>query len=336
MKYFTRLLLICTLIPFFISCATLVNKKTIGVSIYSDIDSALVCFKDNDECYITPVTVDLPRSKSDVELIVKKDSVKKEVVLKSKLSGQFWLGNLFNGTGVVGYAVDLSSPKRFTYPKYNFISLADSTTNVEPENMHKWIPSVKNQVNIKISVPEGNHFYINKQSCYGSSFGFLGFSSGIEYYYSDRNSINIDFGVMTDFIIPVPAPVDYEGCYNRSFAKYLDIQIGRDINSFQFDFGIQGNRTKYQERETVEVYPDYIDTLKYSAEQFNAGIAFSGYYKITNGFCLGMNYYPSFFAWNKGDFDLHYSHLFTFELIFKINAYRPVKKKAGYRMEYKH
>ncbi|MDD2625760.1 MAG: nitrogenase component 1 [Bacilli bacterium] len=136
---------------------------------------------------------------------------------------------------------------------------------------------------------------------------------------------NVDFGGMTDFMLPFPAPVDYEGSYDRSFASYLDLQVGKDIKALHFDLGIQGCRSSYYERETVELYPEYIDTLKYSVKQYNAGLAISGYYKITNGFNLGLSYYPSCFAWQNGKFDLHYSHLIMLELIFKIKAYRPRK-----------
>ena len=320
----------------FSSCTTLMHQRTVGINIIADVDSALVCMKNTNECYITPVTIDFIRSKSDIELIVRKDTLIRNVTLDSRLSTAFWLGNMFNGTGVVGYAIDLTNPKRFTYPKNNYVSLSGSNKYDKSitGKTQKWIPAIKNQLNFKISIPEGNLFYLNKGHGYGNTFGFLGISEGIEYYFSDLYSINTDFGGMTDFIIPIPAPVDYEGGYDRSFATYLDLQVGRDIGAFHFDLGVQGNRTSYYERETVELYPEYIDTLKYSVKQFNAGLALSGYYKITNGFNLGLNYYPSCFSWYNKDFDLHYSHLIMFELIFKIKAYRPGKEDAAYKMKY--
>ena len=322
----------------FPSCTTLMHQRTVGINIYSDVDSALVCMKDTNECYVMPATIDLVRSKSDIELIVKKDTLTKTVILDSRLSTAFWLGNMFNGSGVVGYAIDLTNPKRFTYPKNNYVSL--SGNNEFDKSMsrktQKWIPPIKNQLNFKISIPEGNYFYLNKGHGYGNSFGFLGISAGVEYYFSDLYSINVDFGGMTDFMLPFPAPVDYEGSYDRSFASYFDFQVGKDIRAFHIDLGIQGNRTSYYERETVELFPEYIDTLKYSVKQYNAGLALSGYYKITNGFNLGLNYYPSCFTWHNGDFDFHYSHLIMFELIFKIKAYRPRKEDAGYKMKYGH
>ena len=313
------------------SCTTLIHQKSVEVNIYSDVDSALVCLENSTECYFTPAAIDLARSESDIVLILKKDTIVKPIKLKSRLSTAFWLGNMFNGAGVVGYAIDLTNPKRFTYPKNNYVSLAGTSSfdNTKPQKTQKWIPPIKNQLNLKISIPEGNYFYINKGYGYGNSFGFLGISAGLEYYISDLYSVNLDFGGMTDFILPFPAHVDYEGEYDNSFASYLDLQIGRDIKAFHLNLGIQGNRTSYYERETVQLFPTYIDTLKYSVQQYNAGLALSGSYKITNGFNLGLNYYQSFFAWHNRDFDLRYSHLIMFELIFKMKAYRPGKEDGS-------
>lgn len=331
-----RFVIIGLSIVSFSSCTTLMHQRTVGINIYSDVDSALVCKRDTNECYVTPATIDLIRSKSDIELIVKKDTLTKTVFLDSRLSTAFWLGNMFNGTGIFGYAIDLTNPKRFTYPKNNYVSLSGNNEfdNSIARKTQKWIPPIKNQLNFKISIPEGNHFYLNKGHGYGNSFGFLGISAGIEYYFSDLYSINMDVGGMTDFMLPFPAPVDYEGSYDRSFASYFDLQVGKDLMAFHIDLGIQGNRTLYYERETVELFPEYIDTLKYLVRQYNAGLALSSYFKINNGFNLGLNYYPSCFTWSNRSFDFHYSHLIMFELVFKIKAYRPREDDAGYKMKY--
>ncbi len=300
----------------------MLHQKTTEINIYTDVDSSVVYFKDTEECYLTPATINVTRSKSDIELIVKKDSLTKMVTLTSRLSTGFWVGNLFGGAGVIGYAIDLTSPKRFTYPYNNYISLLGDR-DFEKTRPQRWIPPVKNQLNFKISIPEGNHFYLNKGKGYGNAFGFLGISAGLEYYLSDVNSINMDVGTITDFMVPFPAPVDYGGSYNRSFASYVDLQVGRDIKAFHFDVGVQGNRTSYYERETVELFPNYIDTLKYATQQYQAGLAFSSYYKLTETFNIGLNYYPSLFAWSNGTYHTHYNHLIMFELIFKIKGYRP-------------
>jgi len=312
------------------SCSTLFHQKTVNVNIYCDADSALVCIKDSIGCYFTPATLTFQRSKKDIVLTLQKDTIVKDVVLKSNLSTGFWLGNLFCG-GLLGYAVDLTNQKRFTYPKNNYISVLD--TNLKSKPM-KWLPPVKQQLSLKISIPEGNFFYINKRYDYGSSFGFLGFSAGLEYYFTAKYSLNIDAGTMMNFIIPFPAPVDYDGSYDQTYATYIDLQLGRDFGRFHTDVGIQAFRSRYYEYEEVEMHPQLYYGIVRNFFQYNAGLAFSNYLKITNGFNLGINYYPSVLTWQNGDFNFHYTHLIMFELIFKIELFRPLIETAGFKLKH--
>ena len=171
-----------------------------------------------------------------------------------------------------------------------------------------------------ISIPEGNFLRLNKGQKYHNAFGFLGIGAGVEYYFSDKQSISASIGTVTDFMLPFPAPVDYMGSYQRSFAFYVDIQTGTDFKRLHCDAGLQYNRTSFYERETVELFPNYLDTLKYSKQQDNLGCALSAYYRISRSFNLGINYYPSFIVFNNGAITTHYGHLMFFELIFRINA----------------
>ena len=191
----------------------------------------------------------------------------------------------------------------------------------------KWSLPEKHTLAFKISFPDGNFLRLNKGPRYGNSFGFLGFSAGTEYYISDKYNINADVGVLTDFMLPFPAPVDYMGGYDRSFALYMDMQVGTDIRRFHIDAGLQYYKTSYYERETVELFPNYIDTLKYSKRQSNLGLAFSTYFRITRSFNAGINYYPSFFAFDKHQFKSHYGHLLFLELMFRIRTRKHESRK---------
>jgi len=304
----------------FSSCATIINQPTTRVNIYSDTDSINVHINnDSLHWHTLPASVDVVRSKNKLMITAQKDTIQKQIEVKRGISTAFWLGNLFSGAGVIGYAIDLTNSKRFTYPKTILL-------DYDKVIYHTWLQPQKNLLNIKISIPEGNHFYLNKGYGYDNAFGFLGFSVGFEYYFSDKYCLNMDFGGLTDFIIPVPAPYDVMGSYNRSFAAYRDIQIGSDYKRLHYDVGIQFTRTSYYERETVELFPEYIDTLKYSKIQNNIGLAFSTYFRATKNFNLGINYYPSFFVLENSP-KFYYSHLLFFELSFRIEAYRPKKKK---------
>ncbi|MGI6323109.1 MAG: hypothetical protein ACOXZO_07310 [Bacteroidales bacterium] len=309
------------------SCATLIHQPFVNINVHSDLDSVKIRTDANtDTWHDTPVRLNTIRSKNDLFITAKKDSLQKTFQIKSTLSTAFWLGNLFSGVGVIGYALDLTNPKRFTYPNYITINF-DQANNTLSTRYYKWLAPAKNLLSVKISVPEGNYLYLNKGKGYGHAFGFLGISGGLEYYITDRHSLNIDVGTLTDFMLPVPAPVDYMGSYNSSFASYGDFQIGSDFQRIHYDCGLQFNRTQYYERETVELFPNYIDTLKYSAKQNNIGLALSAYYRISNGFNLGINYYPSFFSWGVDKLNAHYSHLLFFELVFRIEAIKPKRKK---------
>lgn|SRR5574344_205628 len=334
----SRLVIIGISVLSFSSCATLINQRSVDVNIFTDVDSALVCIKDSDECYVTPATINLLRSKSDVELIFKKDTITKSVTLESQLSSAVTLGNYFSFS-IIGMIVDFTNPKRFTYPRAKYVSLTGSDKYNRSSRIGATTrsQSTKNQLYFKISIPEGNLFYINKGNSYGEASGFLGISAGVEYFFKDLYSINLDCGVMTDFMVPFPAPIDYFGSHDSYAASYLDLQVGKDVKFFHFDLGIQGNRTRYYSFEEEETdflwgedvvkksyrFPQGYDVKEVFYRQYNAGLALSGYYKLFDGFCVGINYYPSCFSWHNGEFDFHYSHLMMFELVFRPKLFDP-------------
>lgn len=311
------------------SCCTLFHQPTVNLNVHSDVDSVKFCI--NSDVYgwcNTPAIVTVPRSKQDLLLYTKRDSVQKIIRVKSRLSNAFWFGNLYTG-GLIGYGIDLTNHKRYTYPRYMTINLEKSKM-LPNRDYVRWILPEKGLINIKLSVPEGNHLYINKGKGYGNSFGFLGISGGIEYYFTDKYCINTDIGTLTDFMLPVPAPIRYEGIYDRSFAIYGDVQVGSDFKRLHYDVGLQFNRTKYYEYDTLSTYPVHSDTLKYYQVQKNIGLALSTAYKFSNGFSLGINYYPSVNLPNGNVYKVHYSHLIFFELIFKLEALRPNLRRHLY------
>ena len=314
------------MVLFFSSCATLIHQKTVNINVHSDTDSVKICINnDTTKWYNTPAWINVERSRNNLYIMARKDTIQKQISVKSKLSASFWLGNMFSGTGIIGYAIDLTNPKRFTYPTY--ITINFKSDNPLTTTYKNYLTPEKGFLSFKISIPEGNHFYLNKGNGYGNSFGFLGISGGIEYYFSDKYCMNTDIGALTDFFLPVPAPVDYLGTYQRSFAIYGDIQLGSDYKRLHYDLGLQYTRTLHFVRETVEVFPDYIDTLKYSKTQNNIGFALSTYYRISNAFSLGLNYYPSFMTWENTALKMHYTHIIFFELNFRIQVLKQMKKK---------
>lgn len=308
------------------SCATLIHHRTVAVDIYSDTDSVKICVNnDTIKWYNTPASIRTKRSPNSLNIIAEKDSTQQQINVKSELSNAFWIGNLVSGMGFLGYAVDLTNPQRFTYPAT--ITINFKSNSFSTNNYRAWQPPEKGFLAFKISIPEGNHFYLNKGKGYGNTFGFLGISGGIEYYFSDKYCINTDFGALTNFAAPLPVPFCYDDNYQRAYAVYGDIQLGTDYKRFHYDFGVQYTRTSYYEREVVELSQGNTITLEYSKNQSNMGLALSSYYRILNGFNLGLNYYPSFAVWDNTGFSLHYTHLLFFEFGISIAVIRLKRNK---------
>lgn len=302
------------LICLFTSCATIVHQKTVAIRVNSDIDS--VKFKtqyDSTEWHTTPFIVRVPRSRSPLLFTLQKDSLYRNVTVKSSLSAAFLVGNMFSGAGIVGYIIDLRSPKRFTYPFDVMIPLKD-TTQRPVRNFKQYLSPSKGYFALKFSIPEGNLFYVDKGKNYGTAAGFLGFTAGFDYFFTNKHCINMDAGWVGDNLIPFPVGVDYSGSYNRTNAFFTDVQLATCYKRFQYNLGLQYTRTNYFEETITPLSPTINDTLSFNTCRNTIGFAFSGYYRVSNTFHLGLHYYPSLAGWYKGPLEMKYGHLIFFNL----------------------
>lgn len=330
-----RLFIAILILP---SCATIVNTSYTQLNLYSKQDSAKVYFNDASKYSFIPTRLIVERSKEPLFLTLEKGSVKETIVIPSKLSPEFWIGNILNGSLYVGYIVDLTNNKRFKYPNnvycdlnspfkvdYRFKPLEKPIHLLSQKDqtpIKKDFGGERGSINIKLSIPEGNSFIINKETHIGNSFGFLGLTSEIDYYYKNKKYFGIGAGVLTDFIIPIPAPYDVMGEYERSFGSYLDLLHGFDFHRFSFNYGISVSKYSYYKRITEELFPNYIDSLLYSKRENRIGLSISSKFKITNYFNCGIKYVPSFTTLKSNEF--RYGHFLFLDVAinFKIKSRR--------------
>lgn len=305
-----------TIVLLLSSCATLLHQSTADINILSTESDLKVCLNNDSSRWMQiPAKITVQRSEKGINLTVKNDSTKASFYLQSNLSPAFWLGNLFS-TGLVGYAIDMTNDKRYTYPKTLMVKSVNGsllfTTKRTPENK-----PLKNSLSLSISIPEGNWLHINNGDRSFNQHGFLGLACGLEYYFCNQYYLSSNAGFLTDFRSPIPVPLIYVGPYSKSYASYIDFQLGSYYNKLYFGAGLQLNETWYYEREVIKISPQKVDILKYSNRQLNFGMAFSSSYRFSNRFSLGINYYPSFVTLHRKKFDLTYSHLLFFELGFR-------------------
>ncbi|HEX4375389.1 MAG TPA: hypothetical protein VHZ50_18940 [Puia sp.] len=305
----------------FASCATVVNRRTTDVKIISKTDSVKFYInKDSSTWYDAPQTLAIERSKNDLLITAKKDTVQKTFSIKRKLSIAFLLGNIFSGA-YVGYAVDLFSPKRLTYPPEINIDFDNNSYSTEKE----LLSPKKGLLNLSLSIPEGNLFYKRQANGYGHSGGFLGLTGGAQYYISNKHSIDLNAGAAIDNLLPIPVAVDHFGPYTTSSVFFAAAKFGGDHKMIHYAAGFQFNRSFYNKYNIAGSSAAHDSS--FSINQNSAGLALSAYYRFSKTFSIGVNYNPSLIAWENKKADFHYSHLIFLDLLFEFEVCRPKNKK---------
>lgn len=321
------------------SCATLFNTHYTKVNIQTKQDSVKVYFDDSSNYVYTPAKLVVERSSQPLKLTLETDSLKREISLPSQLAPEFWLGNVLNGTLGLGCLLDLSNQKRFTYPlkvycdlevpnqlKFGYRSEEHAANVLSQEDRglrKKTFVGEKGSFNLKISIPEGNSFVLNKGSHIGNAFGFLGITTGLDYYYRDKEYIGVGAGTLTDFIIPIPAPYDVFGEYERSFGAYYDLLHGLDMHRFSINYGLSISKFSYYKRILAEIFPNYIDSVLYSGKEFRYGFSFSTKFKFSPYLHAGIKYLPSFKTIHARE--NQYGHLLFLDLACNFE----IKRKNG-------
>ena len=106
--------LICSALLSLNSCSFL-NKPYKTVYLYTE-EGVLVSYQE-DSIMTTgePLLLNLKRAKEDQNIILRKDSLTKEIAVNPRLGASYWLNFMNCG---IGYIVDLTTDSRFTYPRH--------------------------------------------------------------------------------------------------------------------------------------------------------------------------------------------------------------------------
>lgn len=332
-KKITLLLLILSLG----SCATIFNKKDHTLSISTNAQNASL--KINDSIYNLPAKIRVKRSKKDLPIELISDSLTKKYMLKPCINSKFLFGNLlFLDFFAVGYITDFTNQKRFSYRENVFLDIHDSIgiikTNTAKrfENLKhsftKKYPAKKGQINFTVGVPFVNNFHLEPiEESSVNSTGFFGFSTGIEYFYTNKNYFAVNFRAVTDYESPIP----YE-----SFSEYGDpvttvslrsmsfvLTHNHKIKRFSVGYGL--NYTKNQWYQYTTAYYENIEDNEIiknseSIEKTNKalGITLNSYYQVCPIFYLGLNYNQSLLNLNNSS-KSQFEHVISLDFVFKFS-----------------
>lgn len=310
------------------SCATIFTNKTYDLKIKSNADAQV---KIDDSIYTLPNKIRVTRSKNDLPVILISNAETKTYTLKSSLTPNFVFGNLaFIWAAPAGYLVDLTNQKKYGYGKSVFLNANDTITEIKTplrrsrdnfksnvsSYFRKDFPTNKGQINLTLSIPWLNTYYfqpVNESS--KSATGFLGFSSGLEYYHSSNRFASLNASVAIDSPVFVPAPVDYYGETDFLYALSLSLTENHKFNRYTLGYGVQYAQHVYRfENDDYETDT----TLREPFVKTNHAIGFvtNAYFQLSRSFYVGVNYKPTLFDISTSK--LLYEHTINIDLAWKI------------------
>lgn len=166
---------------FLSSCASIFNLETTKVKISADKKSKIIFNNDTISINKEPTTIRPKRSKKPLTLTVVKDTLQKEFSFKRKLSYTNLL-NIYNYG--IGFLVDLTNEKRFTYKK----------------NLHFVTDSIKNKIvlsNKKVTfIPKNALFIYTNPPQLFDLVSFPKVTIGIEYFFLKNLSLSAEYGFL--------------------------------------------------------------------------------------------------------------------------------------------
>lgn len=195
-----------------------------------------------------------------------------------------------------------SFPK-YVYPRTIFIDTAAK------DNWQTHVPIRRGLLLLHFSLPYINIF---EQRPEGEGIkyntGFLGISTGLDYYHSKSQYLSLTGSAAMDLMLPFPAPIDYFSPHEQMYSTYLSLTNNHKIGRFSLGYGLAygNNLWRFEDR-----------SVGYFERKSNTFLGFSApvYCRIGRTFHLGFIYRPSFLNLNTNKFQ--YEHLMSIDLAWK-------------------
>ena len=149
MKYLSLLLIGGMLLS---SCASIFNKKTTTVMVYTSEPTTIVHGDESFHSHKNRVKLKVPRADKDLELTVFQDEFEQKLYIGSHYSPAFYY-NIPTNYGI-GMLADLSNEKAYTYPKSVYLKQRNNGISYHfhgrGNHQGEW--------NLHLSIPYINHF----------------------------------------------------------------------------------------------------------------------------------------------------------------------------------
>lgn len=181
--------------------------------------------------------------------------------------------------------------------------------------------SDKGTFQVRFGVPWINVLKLNPyENTKNSKFGFIGFSAGLEYSYTNKTFIEFSASSILTANYPYPTPSQrHAGIHKNQYTHYFNISNGHKIDRFTVSYGLSLSKNTYQEsynynESTGDTIQDY---YWFQLDNYSIGLMFRSYYELNRGFIIGLNYRPDLFRYKEG-FRFEYEYLISLELSYKL------------------
>ncbi|MFZ4796350.1 MAG: hypothetical protein ACOYMA_02580 [Bacteroidia bacterium] len=306
------------------------NSKLTRIEIHASSDSAMICLE-NDSCIRTPICLEVPRSYNDFGFVVKNDTIKKTIRIKSKVAPEFKWGNLiFFYYCPIGYIIDASSRQKI-YNYDNSILIDFSKKKVDYK---KWSTSKKGQYYLRGSIPWFDFIEFDNGRGFKNYKSYFGLIIGGDYYHSKKSYLTLSVGAtgVSDIGTPV---MDRElkdtNQFVNSFSAKLtnnhDIKIfSSDYISFTFGYGLSFTHFRYKQNFEDSINNKTIELFK--SNKSAIGLVFDANIILFKYGFIGLSVLPSYYTLNNSKWEYSYLSYIDFGLRLPLGDYNKNKMKV--------
>ncbi|MDR1984079.1 MAG: hypothetical protein LBQ28_04580 [Prevotellaceae bacterium] len=150
----------------------------------------------------------------------------------------------------------------------DILRISDFSSNtieyIKPPRQSRFDSHKKGTFDLRLSLPYINFFTIKfKGEKTVNTSGFLGALIGFDYYHKDNQYLSLFVGGGMNFIVPMPAPVDYfSGEYDFVYTAYLGLTKNHVIfKKLVCGYGLSLTRNIWLQRHYYDEYDDITDIL---------------------------------------------------------------------------
>lgn len=319
LKIVMKLLLPFTaLMVLFSSCATLLNGRYTVVQVHTKPENVITIINKKDTVLGSDKPIVVKRSDEFIEMDFKKDSLKKTILVKSKLSTAYWLGNFWSPY-FSGYFIDLTTPKRFTYPKEIFVDLNDS---IHQFRYKTFIANPNQRFNLGVSVPLANFYRFKTGSTYGDAGGMFGISVNADLYLNK----SLYLSSQTSWLGHASTRFIYYFNYHADTTEsrkifFTNLMLNKVYEKWHVGVGI--NYQQFYWKQFVNDSSNIFHLINHSDSK-GFGLSFSVQYNFAKNFYVGALYQPMLYNLDRGIFD--YQHYWNIQFTYKYPLFERKKR----------